>query len=52
MMLGDLGADVLHIERPGKGEDARLVDPFQVGESCLPPLAESQQAERDPESAQ
>ena len=33
MMLGDLGADVLHIERPGKGEDARLVDPFQVGES-------------------
>ena len=33
MILGDLGADVVHIERPDKGEDARLLDPFAPGES-------------------
>ncbi len=34
MMLGDLGADVIKIESPGKGDDARHFGPYQNGESA------------------
>ncbi|GGC72603.1 CaiB/BaiF CoA transferase family protein [Chelatococcus reniformis] len=33
MMLGDMGADVVKIERPGKGETARGLEPGVDGES-------------------
>jgi crotonobetainyl-CoA:carnitine CoA-transferase CaiB-like acyl-CoA transferase len=33
MVLGDMGADVVKIERPGKGEDARAIAPQVGGES-------------------
>jgi formyl-CoA transferase len=34
MMLGDMGADVIKVERPGKGDDTRAWGPpFQDGES-------------------
>jgi len=33
MLLGDMGADVVKIERPGKGEDARAIAPHVGGES-------------------
>jgi len=34
MILGDLGADVIKVERPG-GDDARAFPPFWGGESCM-----------------
>src|SRR3989442_1749911 len=34
MLLGDLGADVIKIERPGVGDDARAVSPKIKGESA------------------
>ena len=34
MLLGDLGADVIKIERPGIGDDARAVSPKINGESA------------------
>ncbi len=34
MLLGDLGADVLKVERPRTGEDARLVGPY-IGEESI-----------------
>jgi crotonobetainyl-CoA:carnitine CoA-transferase CaiB-like acyl-CoA transferase len=33
MLLGDMGADVIKVERPGKGEDARVIAPKLGGES-------------------
>src|SRR5262249_4511942 len=34
MILGDLGADVVKVERPGQGDDARAMGPHVRGESA------------------
>lgn len=34
MMLADMGADVVKVEIPGKGDDTRQMGPFQKGESA------------------
>src|SRR5262249_7314751 len=33
MLLGDMGADVIKIEPPGRGENSRTIGPFVEGES-------------------
>jgi crotonobetainyl-CoA:carnitine CoA-transferase CaiB-like acyl-CoA transferase len=33
MMLGDLGAEVIKVERPGEGDETRHVEPLREGES-------------------
>ncbi len=35
MMLGDMGAEVIKIERPGSGDESRQFAPFWNGESCF-----------------
>ncbi len=35
MLLGDLGADVVKIEKPGAGEDARKIPPLHAGDSLF-----------------
>ena len=35
MLLGDMGADVVKVERRGKGEDARGIAPFVGDEKSL-----------------
>lgn len=37
MLLADMGAEVIKVERPGKGEDARSLGPFMNGESLYVP---------------
>ena len=34
MILADLGADVIKVELPGKGDESRAFGPFQNGESA------------------
>jgi crotonobetainyl-CoA:carnitine CoA-transferase CaiB-like acyl-CoA transferase len=34
MTLGDLGADVIKVEAPGRGDDTRSFPPYWNGESC------------------
>lgn len=38
MLLGDMGAEVIKVERPGKGEDARSLGPFMNGKSLYVPV--------------
>ena len=37
MVLGDLGADVIKVERLPDGDDSRAMGPFRDGESCSTP---------------
>ena len=34
-LLADLGAEVIKVERPGKGEDGRVLGPFLNGNSQI-----------------
>lgn len=35
MLMGDMGADVVKVERPGRGDDARVCGPFSDGQSLF-----------------
>ncbi len=37
MLLADMGAEVIKVERPGKGEDGRSLGPFMNGQSLYVP---------------
>ena len=37
MLLADMGAEVIKVEKPGRGEDARSIGPFMNGETLYVP---------------
>ena len=42
MMLADMGADVLKVEKPNGDDSRRMVPPTIEGESARPPVAEKE----------
>ena len=51
MLLGDMGADVVKVEPPGRGENSRAFGPFVAGREPLYHGLQPQQAQPDPRSA-
>ena len=37
MLLADMGAEVIKVEKPGRGEDARSIGPFKNGQTLYVP---------------
>ena len=51
MLLGDMGADVVKVEPPGRGENSRTFGPFVEGRESLYHGLQPQQAQPDARSA-